>query len=559
MTGFAPVAAAPLRLLRHPLLVLAAAAALVLTGCRPRESAVEAAVASRTLLLGNLSEPNDLDPQIADSQQTFNVIMALMEGLAQYDPKTCEPVPATAERWETSADQLTWTFHLRRDARWSNGDPVTAKDFAWAYRRMLNPGIGAEYASMLFVLRNAEAYYSGKEKDFTAVGVEARDDHTLVLRLAQPVAYLDKLVCHAAWYPLHPATVTRFGGETTRGSAWTKPGNYVGNGAFVLEEWIPNKLIRVRRSPTYWDHATVWLNDVVFYPIDSTDAEERMFRSGQLHVTASIPIEKIAVYKNDPALAPLLHQETNLATYFYRFNTTRAPFNDVRVRRALTYAIDRQRIVERVAKGGQQPAQSLTPPATAGFTARSRVPHDPEQARRLLAEAGFPGGRGFPSFEILFNTNEGHRQIAEAIQQMWRTELGIDARLFNQEAKVYVDTMRRLDYAVGRFAWVGDYLDPSTFIDIMAGDSGNNQTGWKNAEYDRLVLAARGSAGAAERYAMFQRCEEILAEELPIAPIYYYVRNNLRRPGINGWHGNLLDLHPLKGVSLEAAPAVTRP
>jgi oligopeptide transport system substrate-binding protein len=429
----------------RPLLLLTAALALLLNGCRPRESAVEAATASRTLLLGNLSEPNDLDPQIADSQQTFNIIMALMEGLAQYHPETCEAAPATAERWEISADQRTWTFHLRRDARWSNGDPVTAKDFAWAYRRMLNPALGAEYASMLFVLRNAEAYYNGKEKDFAAVGVEARDDHTLVLTLAQPVAYLDKLVCHAAWYPLHPNTVTRFGGETTRGSAWTKPGNYVGNGPFLLDEWVPNKLIRVRRSPTYWDHATVWLNDVVFYPIDSTDAEERMFRAGQLHVTASIPIEKIAVYKNDPALAPLLRQETNLATYVYRFNTTRPPFNDVRVRQALAFAIDRQRIVERVAKGGQTPAQSLTPPNTAGFTAQSRVPHDPERARQLLAEAGFPGGRGFPAFEILFNTNEGHRQIAEAIQQMWRTELGVDARLFNQEAKVYSDTMRRLD------------------------------------------------------------------------------------------------------------------
>jgi oligopeptide transport system substrate-binding protein len=539
----------------RPILLLAAALTLLLNGCRPRETAVEAATASRTLLLGNLSEPNDLDPQIADSQQTFNIIMALMEGLAQYHPETCEAVPATAERWEISTDQLTWTFHLRRDARWSNGDPVTAKDFAWAYRRMLNPALGAEYASMLFVLRHAEDYYNGKVKDFSQVGVEARDDHTLVLTLAQPVAYLDKLVCHAAWYPLHPPTVTRFGGETTRGSAWTKPGNYIGNGPFLLDEWIPNKLIRVRRSPTYWDHATVWLNDVVFYPIDSTDAEERMFRAGQLHVTSSIPIEKIAVYKNDSALAPLLRQETNLATYVYRFNTTRPPFNDVRVRQALTFAIDRQRIVERVAKGGQTPAQSLTPPNTAGFTAQSRVPHDPERARQLLAEAGFPGGRGFPAFEILFNTNEGHRQIAEAIQQMWRTELGVDARLFNQEAKVYSDTMRRLDYAVARFAWVGDYLDPSTFIDIMTGDSGNNQTGWKNAEYDRLVEAARSESSTAKRYAMFQRCEAILAEELPVAPIYYYVRNNLRRPGIKGWYGNLLDLHPLKGVSFETSPA----
>jgi oligopeptide transport system substrate-binding protein len=289
---------------------------------------------------------------------------------------------------------------------------------------------------------------------------------------------------------------------------------------------------------------------VNFYPVDSQDTEERMFRSGQLHITSSIPIDKIAVYKADPARAPLLAQETNLATYFYRFNVTRPPFNDVRVRRALAWAIDRRQIVERVSKGGQLPAGCLTPPGTAGFTATSSVPHDPDGARRMLAEAGFPGGAGFPPFEILFNTHEGHRQIAEAIQQMWRIELGITARLYNQEAKVYTSTMRSLDYQVARFAWVGDYLDPSTFLDIMTSDSGNNQTGWKNAEYDRLIAVTRSTADPAVRAQAFQRCEEILAEDVPIAPIYFYVRNNLRLPVVKGWYGNLLDLHPLKGVSL---------
>jgi len=521
------------------------------TGCSRRESVIDSGVRTQSLHLGNLSEPNDLDPQTADSQQTFNIIMGLMEGLAQYHPQTCEPVPAAAERWEVSPDQRQWTFHLRKSARWSNGDPVTAHDFVWAYQRILTPSLGAEYASMLFALRNAEEFYEGKLTDFSAVGAIATDDHTLVLSLRHPLSYLDKLVCHAAWYPLHRPTLEKHGRVYSRGSPWTRPGNHVGNGYFVLADWRPNQVIRLTRSTTYWDREHVYLNEVNFYPIDSQDAEERMFRVGQLHVTSSIPIDKIAVYKSNPELAPLLGQETSLATYFYRFNVTRPPFDDVRVRRALAYSIDRRQLVERVTKGGQSPAGGLTPPGTAGFTARSAVPHNPEQARQLLIEAGFPQGRGFPKFEILFNTNEGHRQIAEAIQQMWRTELGINATLYNQEAKVYSATMRTLDYQVGRYAWIGDYLDPSTFLEIMTSDNGNNQTGWRNAEYDRQIAAARQARDRNERFEAFQRCEEILSEELPIAPIYFYVRNNLRRPGIKGWYGNLLDLHPLKGVILE--------
>jgi oligopeptide transport system substrate-binding protein len=532
------------------LIALTVVAAGLLTGCSPRETAVQSGNRTGTLHLGNLAEPNDLDPQVADSQETFNIIMSLMEGLAQYDPRTCEPVPAGAERWHSSPDRKTWTFFLRADARWSNGDPVTARDYVWAYRRMLTASLGAEYASMLFCLRHGEAFHQGRIRDFSEVGVRAVDDHTLELSLERPVPFLDKLVCHSAWYPLHAPTLEKFGSVYTRGSAWTRPGNFVGNGYFVLAEWRPNQVVRVTRSPTYWDREHVLLKEVNFYPVDSQDTEERMFRSGQLHITSSIPIDKIAVYKADPARAPLLAQETNLATYFYRFNVTRPPFNDVRVRRALAWTIDRRQIVERVSKGGQLPAGCLTPPGTAGFTATSSVPHDPDGARRMLAEAGFPGGAGFPPFEILFNTHEGHRQIAEAIQQMWRIELGLNARLYNQEAKVYSATMRSLDYQVARFAWVGDYLDPSTFLDIMTSDSGNNQTGWKNAEYDRLIAVTRSTADQTLRAQAFQRCEEILADEVPIAPIYFYVRNNLRLPVVKGWHGNLLDLHPLKGVSL---------
>ncbi len=528
---------------------------LLFSACGTRESAVEAGNRTQTLLVGNLSEPNDLDPQIADSQQTFNLIMALMEGLAQYDARTCEPVPAVAEHWDVSPDKLTWTFHLRKNAVWSNGDPVTANDFVWSYQRMLTPSLGAEYAGMLFILKNSERYYKGEISDFSNVGVHAPDPHTLTLTLAHPVPYLPKLVCHAAWYPVHRATLEKFGRPYERGSAWTRPGNFVGNGYFDLVEWIPNKLIRMKKSQTYWDRNNIKLESVVFLPIENTSTEESMFRAGQLHITSSIPIVKIAVYRNDPALRPMLNQDPMLATYFYRFNVTQPPLNDPRVRRALTLSVNRQQIVEHVTKGGQIPAGHLTPPNIAGFTATANVPYDPAQARQLLAEAGFPGGKGFPKVELLYNTNESHRQIAEAIQQMWRRELGIEISLFNQEAKVYVETMRTMSYQIARYAWVGDYLDPSTFLDTMTTGNGNNQTGWSNAEYDRLIAAAETAGNETERYAYFQRCEEIIAAENPILPIYFYVRNNLQRPEVKGWYSNLLDLHPLKGVFLQPQSA----
>ena len=528
---------------------LAAALSLALGACAKRESRVALGYRDQIIHIGNLGEPNDLDPQYPDSQQTANIIMALFEGLAQYDAKTCQPVPAVAERWEASPDGLTWTFHLRANAKWSNGDPVTAGDFVYAYQRLLSPGLGAEYASMLFVLKNGEAYNTGKITDASQVGARAADAHTLVLNLSHPVPYLPTMVCHTSWYPLHPATIEKFGRKDQRGTAWTKPGNLVGNGYFVLSEWKPHQYIRLTKNPNYWDRDHVRLTEAFFYPIEDMNAEEGAFRTGQLHVTASLPTTKIAVYEKEHP--DFIQPEPFLATYLYRFNVTKPPLNDVRVRRALAMSIDRERIVRAVARGHQLPASHFTPPDTAGFTAKADVPTDIPAAQKLLADAGFPGGKGFPHLEILFNTNEGHQLIAEAIQQMWRTNLGIDVTLINQEAKVWADTMRQLNYQVGRFAWIGDYLDPSTFLDIMTSDSGNNQTGWKNAEYDRLIAAAKNAPDQATRYQYFQRCEEILAEECPMAPIYFYTRVNLRLPSVKGWYGNLLDTHPLKGVYLE--------
>ena len=540
----------PRRPLRASLPLLAALTlTLIFTGCSQRETAVDAGHRDQVIHFGNLGEPADLDPQTVASQQDFQIILNLIEGLTAYDPVDARPVPGVAESWETSADGLTWTFHLRENAVWSNGDPVTAHDFVWSFQRMLSAGLGSEYAYLLHALARGAEYHQGTLKDFSQVGIKAANDRTLVFTLDHPVPYLPALVAHSAWYPVHRPTIEKFGRMDQRGTLWTRPENFVGNGAFVLKEWKPNQVIVIAKSPTYWDRDKVRLQAAHIYPIESSSTEEASFRSGQLHVTSQIPQGKIAVYKQENP--QFLHQETNLATYFYRFNVTKPPLNDVRVRRALSMAIDRQAIVEHVAQGGQPPAFTLTPPNTGGYTAPAALTEDIEAARKLLAEAGFPHGAGFPKMEILYNTTEGHRMIAEAIQQMWRRNLNLEIGLYNQEAKVWSDTMRQMDYQIARFAWVGDYPDASTFLDLMTSTSGNNQTGWSNPDYDRLVREATRTLDETERFDLYRQAEKILMNESPIMPIYFYTRNNLRLPSVKGWHGNLLDLHPLKHVYLE--------
>lgn len=528
--------------------LLAAAVGAALGGCAKRATPVSLGDEHQVLHWGNLDEPNDLDPQIITNSEEANIVISLFEGLTAYDPKDCHPVPGVAERWESSPDARVWTFHLRPTAKWSNGDQVTADDFVYSYRRMLSARLASEYASMVFHLENGEAYYQGKVKDFSKVGAKAVDDHTLVLTLWHPIPYFPSLLCHQAWYPVHRNTIEKFGAVDERGSAWTRPENMVCNGPFVLAEWKPHQVIRITKSPTYWDHANVKLAEADFHPIEEESTEEAAFRSGQLHVTAQVPIEKIATYKRDGQA--LLREFPQLATYYYRFNVSKPPFNDARVRRALSLAVDRLEITEHVSKGGQQPAGSLTPPGTGGFYPKTTAETDIPQARRLLAEAGYPGGTGFPHVELLYNTTEGHRRIAEAIQEMWKKNLGVNVALVNEEGKVWNDSMRRGDYQIARYAWVGDYLDPSTFMDLMETDNTNNETFWSNPEYDAQIEKAKRSAENETRYECFQRCEQILQEEVPILPIYYYERNMLVRPEVHGWYDNLLDIHPLNRVYL---------
>jgi oligopeptide transport system substrate-binding protein len=524
-------------------------AIIFLFSCHRPATNVEKGNREQILHKGNGQEVQDLDPQIVNGVGEYNVISALLEGLVSEDPHDLHPVPGVAERWDISPDGRTYTFHLRPNAKWSNGDPVTAHDFVESYHRILSPALGADGAYMLHVVRNAEAFNKGTLTDFNQVGFRALDDRTLEIALTNPTPYFLSLLNYDAWFPVHIPTVKKYGPLYERGSYWTKPGRFIGNGPFTLEEWRLNQDIRVKKSPTYWDAARVHLNGIVFHTIDSNNVEERAFRSGQLHVTDSLPINRIDRYRREQP--ELLRIDPYLGTYFFRVNVTKPILNLRLVRRALGMAIDRQSIVDHVTHGGQLPAFCFTPPDTAGYTCGAALPYDPEAARQALVEAGFPDGRGIPPIELLFNTSENHKIIAEAVQQMWRQQLNIEARLVNQELKVYYDTRRQMNYQVIRSTWIGDYVDPNSFLNLWATNGPNNETGWSNPAYDHLLAEAAQTNDRAARYRAFQKAEAILLDEAPILPVYFYTHAFLIRPSVKGWFPTILDHHPYKYVYLE--------
>jgi oligopeptide transport system substrate-binding protein len=323
----------------------------------------------------------------------------------------------------------------------------------------------------------------------------------------------------------------------------------VGNGPFTLDQWIMNRILTVKKNRSYWDAKRVRLNEIRFYPIQNAGTEERMFRTGQLHVTDHVPTEKIAVYrKRNPQV---LHISSYLGTYFYRFNTTVKPLDDARVRRALAMCIDRRAIVTDITRGGQAPAFNLTPPGLNGYSADARIPYDVDAARRLMADAGHANGRGVPALELAFNTSEQNLRIAVAIQGMWKQALNVDVALTNQDWKVFLDRDTRLDYQIHRGSWIGDYLDPTTFLGMFSSGGGNNRTGWNSVHYDALLRRAARSPDQARRYALLGRAESILMTEAPIAPIYFYTSVRLISRDVRGWDPNLLDRHPYKYIYLE--------
>ncbi len=525
--------------------------ALGTTGCSRRETAVQQGIRNQVLHRGVGPDVPNLDPHLATGIGEFNILSSLFEGLVSEDPVDLHPVPGVAEGWEISPDGTEYTFHLRSDAKWSNGDSVTANDFVRSFRRALTPSLDADNANLFYVIRNARAFHTGQESDFGAVGIAALAPTRLRITLEHPSATFLSLLTYTSFFPVHLAAIEKAGPGASRDNPWTRhAGTFVGNGPFKLSEIKAGQKIVVAKSATYWDAPRVRLNEIHFHTFENVDAEERAFRAGQLHLTDALPPAKVDVYRRQSSTP--LRIDPYLGTEFYRFNVKRPFVNDVRVRRALALAVDRKTIVERILGGGQLPAAAFTPPNTDGYTAPAALGTDLDRARALLAEAGFPGGKGAPPIELAYNNSETHRTIAEAVQEMWRRELGVETKLLAQEHKALMASRRGGDFQLLRSAWIGDYEDPLSFLNIWTSTSGNNYTGWSNPDYDRLLAEAARKGNRTDRDSLLQKAETLLLENVPFIPLYHYTHVFLLHPSVKNWHPTRLDHHPYKYVYLEA-------
>lgn len=538
--------------MKNLLFFLATLSAISLYGCSEKsQTNVQSGTANQILHVANSEEPRELDPLLSTGSPEHNILMALFEGLTSKHPKTLKIQPAVAESWEISEDKKTYRFQLRKDARWSNGDSLTAADFVYAWKRSLMPAFGSEWAYMKYYIKNAEAFHTSKITDFDQVGVHAIDTYLLEVELNYPTSFFLQILDNPSYFPVHQATIEKHAAIDQAISPWTRPGNFVGNGPFTLTHWQINQSIKTVRNEHYWDNDNVTLNGVNFYPITDQQAEVRAFRSGQVHLTYTpqMAIEKIAYYKNKQPDS--LRIMPTYSIYHYEFNVTAPPLNDARVRRALAMAIDRQTLVERVSKGGEVAAFTFVPPDPEGYTPKPLFSYDPDKARALLAEAGYPNGEGFPTIDIFYNTQDNHRKVALALQQMLKKNLNIQIQLTNQEWKVYLNTKRNLEHDLVRAGWLADFLDPSNFLEVLYSKSGNNDTGWKNDEYDNIIEKLRKTGDEAQRFALFDQANKILTEEMPIIPIYNYSDLNLVSPAVKGWHDNVMHYHPYNRVYIE--------
>ncbi len=502
-----------------------------LPGCSKRESAAPRQV----LRISQRNEPATLDPALATLPDEFFIVRALSEGLLVPSPAGGTPWPAVAESWAVSPDGGTYTFQLRSDARWSNGDPVTAGDFAYSIHRILSPALAAPKAALFFPLSNAAAFSAGREKDFSQVGVHALDDHRLELTLKEPTADFLAMVASGPWIPVHPATIEKYGRIDQRDTDWTRPGNYVGNGPFILKTWRSQQEIVVVRNPAYRDAAKVRLEEIRFLAFDNRDSEERAFRAGQVDVTMDVPFSKLAAYR--AARPPVLRTVPLHETRYLALNTTRPPLNDSRVRRALALALNRTALTEKVLQGGQRPAYNFIPPGLGGYTPDAQITEDIAVARGLMLAAGYPDGRGFPRLEV---TSWVNSPLLEAIQQMWRSELGVEVTLAQREARTHLAALTAGDYAIALVPAIPDYDGASDLLSQLQGGNPANYPHWSNPEFDRLVAGGGRLASTAARNALYQQAEEILLKEMPLIPLYFNAQNFLVQPRVGNWQTDRL-------------------
>ncbi len=486
----------------------------------------------------NEAEPASLDPHLISGIPEHRIQMALFEGLIIYDPKTANGIPGLAESWKISNDGKTYTFKLRK-ATWSDGVPITAQTFVDSWLRILNPETAAPYAWFpAMFIAGAKEYNSGKTGP-ESVQIKAIDERTFQVSLVGPLPYVIGALAHYSFsvVPIH--AIKKYGKE------WTDPKNFVGNGPFILESWKPQDRLTCIPNPKYWDRSAVKLDRVTFLPVDNNNTGYNLYINGECDEAPNVPLDQMASVRlrND------YHNSPRLGSYYYVIQNQKPPFNNPKIRKALAMSIDRKTLVEKITSRGELPAYSMVPPMS-GYNPASGNKEDIASAKQLLADAGYPNGKGFPKFEILYNTHEAHKKIAEFIQQQWEENLGIKCELLNQEWKTYLETRRQGDFQISRAGWIGDYMDPNTFLDMFV--TGIEMTGsrYSNPKYDELIKKASTMPSGKGRFDVLRQAEEILInQDQVVIPIYYYTSNNLIDTNKwGGWHDNTMDYHPYKNI-----------
>ncbi|WP_336295247.1 oligopeptide ABC transporter substrate-binding protein OppA [Cronobacter dublinensis] len=488
----------------------------------------------QTLVRNNGSEVQSLDPHKIEGVPESNINRDLFEGLLVTDVEG-HPSAGVAEKWDNK-DFKVWTFHLRKDAKWSNGEPVTAQDFVYSWQRLADPKTASPYESYLQYghITNIDDIIAGK-KPATELGVKAIDDHTLEVTLSEPVPYFYKLLVHSSMSPVPKAVVEKFGEK------WTQPANIVSNGAYKLKSWVVNERIVLERNANYWDNAKTVINEVTYLPISSEVTDVNRYRSGEIDMTYNnMPIELFQKLKKE--IPKEVHVDPYLCTYYYEINNQKAPFNDPRVRTALKLGLDRDIIVHKVKNQGDLPAYGYTPPYTDGakFTEPAWFKMTQEQrnaeAKKLLAEAGYTADKPL-TFDLLYNTSDLHKKLAIAAASIWKKNLGVNVKLENQEWKTFLDTRHQGNFDVARAGWCADYNEPTSFLNTMLSNSSNNTSHYKSEAFDKAMQETLQVSDEAQRSELYNKAEQQLDKDSVIVPVYYYVNARLVKPWVGGYTG----------------------
>ena len=498
------------------------------------------------LRIGNPGEPDTLDPHHSTTVYESRILRQMFLGLVAQDAAG-KAIPGAAESWTVSDDGLIYTFTLR-DHTWSDGTPVTAGDFEFAFRRLLAPETAAQYASILYTIKNAKHLNEATMDDMTNLGVKAVDDKTLEVTLEYPAPYFIEQLTHVTGYPVPKHKIEEVGED------WIKAGNLVSNGSYVFTEWVPNDHVTVVKNDAFYDADSVAIDQITFYPTEERNAGTKRYRAGELDIQYDFASEQIE-WLNDN-----LPDETRVSpwlnTYYYTFNLEKPPFDNQAVREALAMAIDREAIVEKVLRTGEVPAYAMVPPGAGGYDQPGEVSwkdmdYDDRlaKAKELLDEAGY--GPGNPlKFQLRYNTSEQHKKVAIAIAAMWK-ELGVQPELFNSEVKVHYNDLQEGNYEVARAGWAADFNDPQNFLFLMEGDTGPlNYARYDNADFNGLMNQSDVTTDPAERIKLMREAELIAMGQMPVIPIFYGVSKNLVSPRVQGYEDNVANVHPARFLSL---------